>query len=312
MQQDPIEILSLHIDKVLQAHVVSESKSFTLAAQRLNTSQPALSRSIKTLERALGFNIFERSQAGVSSTAKGEQIIETAKKILDVLNQASIDLRLSKLAQVQPIRIGTKEPFAVHIWPPFISWLRGQPRSDLIDVAAKAELIIDKSNARLEDHFRAHKLDALLVVEPTALKQCEQFELFESQLGLYGASHPDKIKTAYNRAQCFIYKEAYLQPGKTLMDMMPPPGDLRLTAVQSFDAAKALATADLGSAILPTWIAHSEIRDRSLSEVKSDFAVELRKMPGSKVYFCLRTGSDKSYANFARSLKKFCREVYLK
>lgn len=312
MQQDPIKVLSTHIDKVLQAQMLHDAKSFTLAALRLNTSQPALSRSIKTLESALGFKIFLRTQAGVALTPNGEKIIDAARTITEVLNQTSMKLRSIKSEQVQPIRIGTKEPFAIHVWPPFISWLRGQQRSELLELATKAELHIDKRNSHLEDQFRALKLDALLIAEPSVLKQCDRFELFASQHGLYGAPHPDKIKTAHVRSQCFVYKNAHMASGKTLMDIMPSHGDLRLTPVQSFDAARALAAADLGSAILPNWIAHTGIRDRTLSEVKSEFAAALAKVAGPRVYFCIRADSDKSHANFARSFKKFCREVYLR
>ena len=311
MNQDPMDALSEHVDKVLQAFAVHESKSFTLAAQRLNTSQPALSRSIKTLEDALGFKLFQRTQAGVTATSKGEKVLDAAKDILDVLGQTASNLRSTKSADIEPIRIGTKEPFAVHVWPAFVTWLRQQNRTDILEVITTAELYIDKRNAHLEEQFRNHKLDALLVAAPSGLKNTDQYELFESQHRLYMAGHHERARFSTARDQCFLYKDAHISLNKTLTDVIPA-SDLKCSVVQSFDAARALAAADLGTAILPNWIASSGLKDRSLTEVRSEFASALAKIQGPKIYFCLRSGADKSFANLARHLKRFCREVYLR
>lgn len=309
MTQDPMNVLSAHVDKMIQAFVIYESRSFTLAAQRLKTSQPALSRSIKTFEDALGFKLFQRHQAGVTATAKGEKILDAAKSILDTLDQTASTLRSSKWSHSQPFRIGTKEPFAIHVWPAFITWMRQKNRSnfDMLEIISTAELYIDKRNSHLEEQFRTHKVDALLIAAPSNLKHSDHYELFESQHRLYAATHHERTRL---RDPCFLYKDAHISLNKTLNDILPE-SDIKFSVVQSFDAARALAAADLGTAILPHWIASGGLKDRSLSEVKSEFAAVLAKVSGPKVYFCLKNGADKPFTNLARHLKRFCREIYL-
>ncbi|GAA3634620.1 LysR substrate-binding domain-containing protein [Kineosporia mesophila] len=52
------------------------------AAQALHIAQPALSRSISTLERELGVTLFERSRAGTKLTAAGELLRDEAQTLL--------------------------------------------------------------------------------------------------------------------------------------------------------------------------------------------------------------------------------------
>lgn len=53
-------------------YMVGKYKSITLAAEELSISQPAVSQSIKNLEKALGSELFVRTSKGVRLTSEGE------------------------------------------------------------------------------------------------------------------------------------------------------------------------------------------------------------------------------------------------
>ena len=60
--------------KLQDLHVlisVTQAGSMGRAAQRLNTSQPAISRTIAELEEAIGVRLLDRSGKGVEPTAYG-------------------------------------------------------------------------------------------------------------------------------------------------------------------------------------------------------------------------------------------------
>jgi DNA-binding transcriptional LysR family regulator len=59
----------------------SEAGSFTKAASDLGVTQSTLSRRIDHLEQQLGVRLFVRSQSGVTLTAEGESILQTAREI---------------------------------------------------------------------------------------------------------------------------------------------------------------------------------------------------------------------------------------
>ena len=62
---------------------VVESKSFGRAAERLELTQPALSRQIRDLEQSIGVTLLARATRGVSATAAGESFFRSTRRILD-------------------------------------------------------------------------------------------------------------------------------------------------------------------------------------------------------------------------------------
>lgn len=74
---------------MIELYVLNELASFakygtlTSVAEKLNVSQPALSRSMKKLEDDLGVSLFERSKNKITLNANGKNAAALAKKIVD-------------------------------------------------------------------------------------------------------------------------------------------------------------------------------------------------------------------------------------
>ena len=64
------------------AVILAETRNFSTAAEKLNISQPALSKQIIALENELEIKLFDRSTSPLSITPAGEFFIEKAKNIL--------------------------------------------------------------------------------------------------------------------------------------------------------------------------------------------------------------------------------------
>jgi DNA-binding transcriptional LysR family regulator len=64
---------------------VAEYRSFIAAAAFLKTSQPALTRTIKQIEGALGASLFSRSTRQVSVTEAGKEFAALAERLLNDL-----------------------------------------------------------------------------------------------------------------------------------------------------------------------------------------------------------------------------------
>lgn len=67
---------------------IAESGSMTRAAGRLFLTQSAISMQIKRLETSLGFSLFERSAQGMAPTAEGEQLLQFARRMLALNDEA--------------------------------------------------------------------------------------------------------------------------------------------------------------------------------------------------------------------------------
>jgi len=73
----------LKINVLSYALTVEECGSLNKAAAKLYISQPNLSLAIQSLEKELGYPVFNRTNQGVSLTEKGEEFIVFAKNILN-------------------------------------------------------------------------------------------------------------------------------------------------------------------------------------------------------------------------------------
>jgi DNA-binding transcriptional LysR family regulator len=62
---------------------VVDTKSFGRAAERLELTQPALSRQIGDLEHVVGIKLFDRTSRGVTTTPGGDAFYKSAVRILD-------------------------------------------------------------------------------------------------------------------------------------------------------------------------------------------------------------------------------------
>src|SRR5215831_2896911 len=102
--------LKLHDVRVLMS--VVEAGSMVKAAQRLGTSQPAISRSIADLEHTLGVRLLERSAWGVEPTQYGHAIIRRGVAAFDELRQGVKDIEFLADPTAGELRIGCPEAIA--------------------------------------------------------------------------------------------------------------------------------------------------------------------------------------------------------
>src|SRR5690348_17610847 len=71
---------------------VADLASFSLAAQRLKLSQPSVSYQVKELEETLGLPLLDRLGKRVQPTEAGTVLYGYARRMLDTLDEASVEL----------------------------------------------------------------------------------------------------------------------------------------------------------------------------------------------------------------------------
>ena len=85
---------------------VAECRSFTRAAEVLNVSQPAMSVSIKNLEREIGADLLSRTRKEVDLTDLGAQFLIYARSALREMEKARALTSGANSSRVRTIRIG--------------------------------------------------------------------------------------------------------------------------------------------------------------------------------------------------------------
>ena len=85
---------------------VAEQQSFTRAAEKLRTAQPAISQQIRTLEEQLEVKLLVRTKRSVKLTAAGQCFLREAKDILNRVEQSKVEARRAAQGETGTLSIG--------------------------------------------------------------------------------------------------------------------------------------------------------------------------------------------------------------
>ncbi|KAA0410673.1 LysR substrate-binding domain-containing protein [Salmonella enterica] len=114
---------------------VAQQGTLGRAAETLNLSQPALSKTLNELEQLTGTRLFERGRLGAQLTVPGEQFLTHAVKVLDALNTAGQALTRKEDASADVVRVGALPTAALGILPAAIGRFHQQQKSTSLQVA---------------------------------------------------------------------------------------------------------------------------------------------------------------------------------
>lgn len=114
---------------------VAQQGTLGRAAETLNLSQPALSKTLNELEQLTGTRLFERGRLGAQLTLVGEQFLTHAVKVLDALNTAGQALYRKEGLNSDIVRIGALPTAALGILPSVIGQFHQQQKDITLQVA---------------------------------------------------------------------------------------------------------------------------------------------------------------------------------
>ena len=136
-------------------YAVWQEKSFSAAARKLFVSQPALSASVRKVERELGLPIFDRSTTPLQLTDAGRAYIEAAERIFRI--KRDLKSYCDDLAGLESgtLRLGGTNFFASCFLPPMIeAFSRRHPHIALS--------VTESDSADLFDKLTTEELDIIV------------------------------------------------------------------------------------------------------------------------------------------------------
>src|SRR5215813_10719278 len=132
--------LKLHDLHVLMA--VAQAGNMSKAAALLNTTQPAISRSIAELERTIGVRLLDRTSQGVELTEYGRVLLGGGAAVFDELRQTVKDIKFLADPTAGEARIGCNHFLAGSFVSAVIQRLSRQyPRIVFHLLTAQADLL---------------------------------------------------------------------------------------------------------------------------------------------------------------------------
>ncbi|MEJ8858004.1 LysR family transcriptional regulator [Variovorax robiniae] len=156
--------------------VLAHARSFTLAAQSLSISQPALTAAIRQIEFLLGGRLFDRSSHLLALTEAGTNVLPLAERLLNTALGTFDDVASLLAEGVQTVRIGLI-PSAADWLMPRLKTLRAQQPGLVFRLS-------DMSNTALIEAVQSRRVDVGIgVKDAQALRHDLVFEdLFEDDI----------------------------------------------------------------------------------------------------------------------------------
>jgi LysR family transcriptional regulator, hydrogen peroxide-inducible genes activator len=154
---------------------VSETGSFTRAAEREQVAQPSLSQQIMKLEEELGVRLFDRLGRSVRLTGFGQVFLPRARAILGELKAAKDEVAERQSAVAGPVSIGVIPTIAPYFLPlPLALFSRKYPEASIN--------VSEDVTARLMDKLRAGQIDLAILAMPLRGHDLETFNLRTERL----------------------------------------------------------------------------------------------------------------------------------
>ena len=178
---------NLNVLNIETACWIARLGSFTAAAEKLHTSQPAVSARMRELETALGIKLFIRQGRGVELTVQGRDFIRTAEPLMLQLEHLSQSARSAESVS-GVVRIGTGNICMTWLPAMMISLKAEMPR-------VTYEVEIDRAG-KLLGRLEARKLDLVMVSGPVDSHKFDALSLgYDRMLWLCAPGLLDRLNT---------------------------------------------------------------------------------------------------------------------
>lgn len=119
--------------QALKAFVsTAELNSFSLAADTLHITQPAISKRIRSLEEQLDSKLFDRHNRTLSLTDAGSALLPKARAILQLMDDTELSIRNMHEQVEGTLHLGTSHHIGLHRLPPYLqSFVKNFPEAEM-------------------------------------------------------------------------------------------------------------------------------------------------------------------------------------
>lgn len=240
---------------------VAKHLSFSMAAEELFISQPAVSQQVKSLERHLNVKLFERLGHKLFLTEAGEAILAHAQAILTARAEMEQSLALLRGSTRGRLAVGANTTGGMYVAPAIIRAFH-EPHPE-----AEATLQVETTNRILERVMQSI-IDVAIVTGPVEDRRFVVRDLIEDELYLIvSPSHPFAGRSSVSPTE--VAGEAFAVPEagsrtRELVEGSFAERSLRLRVTMQLpgtEAVKKAVEANLGVAMVSR---HSVTRELAL------------------------------------------------
>ncbi|MEG2558853.1 MAG: LysR family transcriptional regulator [Acinetobacter sp.] len=161
---------------------ILEVENLTKAAAMLNIVQPAVSRQIQMLEEELGVKLFNRSRHGMALTDDGKLLEPYARRILEDIESARLELTANKGTIRGKVHIGVLSSISELLSTLIMSVIKEKYPEVQVKISVGY-------SGHLKEWLEVGDIDLALMYDSTPSKLIDLTSLVREPLFLIGAAH---------------------------------------------------------------------------------------------------------------------------
>jgi DNA-binding transcriptional LysR family regulator len=245
--------------------------SFRGAAQRLNTTQPAISQRIAQLEREMGVKLLNRDHRVASPTSSGRRMIVYAEKLLGLRSEMMAEVG-DRSAMRGTLRLGVAETI-VHTWLPE---LIKRVNTTYPNLSLEIEVDITPN---LTARLLAQEIELAFVLGQPSASGVHSRVLCDYPIGFLASptlglgNGPVGVNDLAKFAIITFARKT--QPYEAVRSLFSRPDlpPIRLHASASLATVIHMAIEGLGIAAIPAAIVEAELADGRLQQIATDLKI---------------------------------------
>ncbi|ANS70535.1 transcriptional regulator, LysR family [Streptomyces lincolnensis] len=241
--------------------------SFTRAAARLGVSQPAVTNRVRGLEQSLGTELLRRLPHGVTPTPAGDELVPYARDIVALTTRA-LRVVASRDRPCGTVRVGTLGSLTGHRLLPLIEYV--YLRYPDVEIS-----MCSPTDGDALSHVRDGRFDCAFFVDCVRRHKDLETRLLcpEPLVLVAGPDHPltasDHVCAEDLRGATLVRSDQYAAYHRRFEQAIgvSRPAELRLFALDSFDAVKRSVANGIGVALVPEVAVEKDLLSGDLRRV---------------------------------------------
>lgn len=255
---------------------VANAGSFTAAAERLNLTNSAVSKSIARLEARLGMRLFERTTRSLALTEEGAAYYDVCTRILTELEDAETALAAQRSEPAGLLRVDLPASFGrIHVLPLILEFAEQHPK--LRPHVSFTDRFVDLIEEGIDIAVRIGGPAAWPATLGHRYLGTERVIFCAAPLYLHRHGTPTTFEELSEHA-CILYGNAFGSTSPWVI--LDATGQTQLRMVESRivvgngEAQVAAVVAGSGVAQLATWLIKDQLQRGELVEILPHLATE--------------------------------------
>ena len=253
----------MNLDQIRNFHAVAVHRSFTIAAEKLFRTQPAISTQVRMLEEELGTRLFDRIGKKVYLTQAGNVLLDYAERLLSLHDEAKLAVTEVNATPKGKILIGANESTCLYVLPQIFALFKKKYPDVQIS-------IYRNFSRKVLDKVRGNQLDFGIVTLPVPDRELNILPIAEDELWLITSpGHPLAAQSSPNLEDVVSYPFIFHTAGTTRERLRKQFGSwwdrLHISMeLASIETIKKFVSIGMGVSIVPRSYAEEESRRGTL------------------------------------------------